>query len=66
MGAVIVWRNLKPTTAACAAAALKCTAPWQGERLMDRSMVESTDLVQRVDTLETLSAEIRTELRWRR
>ena len=33
---------------------------------MDRMMVESTDLAQRVNTLETLIAEIRTELCWLR
>ena len=33
---------------------------------MDRMMVESTDLAQRVNTLETLIAEICTELCWLR
>ncbi len=33
---------------------------------MDRTMTESTDIAQRVNTLETLIAEIRTELRWLR
>ena len=33
---------------------------------MDRTMVESTDLAQRVNTIEALIAEIRTEFRWLR
>lgn len=33
---------------------------------MDRTMAESSDLAQRVKTLETLIAEIRTEFRWLR
>ncbi len=33
---------------------------------MDRTAADSTDLAQRVNTLETLILEIRTEFRWLR